>query len=78
MVITTFVAGSAKASIAGYDLLMAQIDSLFLTTYSSERFTGNDEFSASMRDSINEINRNYQVFKHSSDATDGSSGIYKP
>lgn len=78
MIITAIVAGSAKASMAGYDLLMAQVDSLFLTTYSSERYTGSDEFSASMRDSMTEINRNYQVLKNSSDATDGNGGTYKP
>lgn len=78
MIITAILAGSAKASMAGYDLLMAQVDSLFVTTYSSERYTGSDEFSASMRDSMGEINRNYQGLKHSSDATSGSGGTYKP
>ena len=78
MVITALVAGSAKASIAGYDLLMAQIDSLFTTTYSAQPYAGNDEFSASMRDSMGEINRNYQELKRSSDATGGSTGTYKP
>jgi hypothetical protein len=78
MVITALVAGSAKATLAGYDLLLANLDSLVTQTYNEEVFIGDDEYSTSMRDSMQEIHGNYRAIRHSSDATTRSAGIGKP
>lgn len=78
MVITALVAGSAKASMAGYHLLLTSLDSLVAQTYNADMFVGDDAASASMRDSVEEINGKYTELRRSSDATGGSTGTYKP
>jgi hypothetical protein len=78
MVITALIAGSAKASLAGYDLLTTTVDSLFVNTYNAQRFAGDDEFSTSMQESLDEINDNYAGLMHSTGATTRSADIYRP
>jgi hypothetical protein len=76
--ITAFVAGSAQASFMGYELLAANVDSLFLGTYDSANFAGNDQVSSSLRNTMDEVRGNYQAAKRSSDATSYSADIYTP
>lgn len=77
-VITILGAASAKASLAGYELLIVSLDSLVMNTYSAQNFEGDDDFSSSMHKTTKEIRGNYRNVRHSSGATGYSAGTDMP